>query len=379
MAKAAKILVPVLLLALGALGMKTLIAQRKPAKPDASPAEPPRVRAVAVRFREERLSVRTQGTVQPRTQGALATQVSGRVERVAPAFEKGGFFRAGDVLVRIDPVDYELAVAQAEARVAQAKVQLSREEAEAALARKEWERFGKGEPDALALRQPQLAEARAGVASAEAALKQARLNLERTEIRAPYAGRVWEKMVDVSQWLAAGSPVARVYATDAAEVRLPLPLEDLAFADLPLGEGAPGTEVVLRAAVGGRDLEWKGTVARTEAELDPRTRMIHAVARVADPYAGPTPLLAGLFVDAEIRGRTVRAAALPREALRGEDRVLVVDASDTIRERKVRVLRRERDRVLLAGGLEEGERVCVSALEAAGDGLKVRVRMGGAP
>lgn len=376
-----KIVFPLAFLAVGVMITGWLISLRKTPPKELPKTLPPLVRAVAAHPKETRLSVHTHGTVLPHVDTTLVPQVSGRVVAVAPSFQKGGFFEKDEVLIRIDRTDYELAVAQAEARVAQARVQVSREQAEAELAKREWEKFGKGNPEALTLREPQLAEAKANLASAEAALKLAQLNLERTEIKSPFAGRIWEKSVDVGQFVSAGTPLARIYATDFAEVRLPLPLDELRFVSIPLGDSVNGgASVVLRADIGGKKGQWTGAIVRTEGEIDSRTRMIHAVARIDDPYGRKSksdqpPLMVGLFVSAEILGSTVRAVALPRSALRGADRVLVIDSDDAFRFRTVSVLRRETDRALIDSGLLEGDRVCISTIEIATDGMKVRVQM----
>lgn len=224
--------------------------------------------------------------------------------------------------------------------------------------------------------------AAASLREAEAALEQARRDLERTELRAPYAGRVREKLVDVGQFVERGTPVARLYAVDYAEIRLPIPDEEMAFLDLPLDyrgaahQGA-GPTVILRADFAGGRHAWEGRIVRTEGEIDPRSRMIHAVARVDDPYGrgtpGRPPLHVGLFVEAEILGRELPGAVvLPRAALRGDGRILVVDADDRLRGRQVDVVRVDGEQAIIRSGLAAGERVCVSPLETVTDGTKVR-------
>ena len=180
-----------------------------------------------------------------------------------------------------------------------------------------------------------------------------------------------------------GAPVARIYAVDAAEVRLPLPNEDLAYLDLPLnyrGESGRirGPAVTLRAEFAGRIHEWQGRIVRTEGEIDPQTRMVHVVAEVQNPYGrGPDPtrppLAAGMFVEAEIVGRTVEHVAIvPRAALRGPSQVLVVDVNSRLRFRDVEVLRATTNELFILGGLETGDRVNVSPVEAVSEGMEVR-------
>ncbi|MBI4566161.1 MAG: efflux RND transporter periplasmic adaptor subunit [Planctomycetes bacterium] len=375
-----RVSLPIAALAAGIGGLWMMIAGRPPVEKRAVESLPPLVRAVVVKKEDLRMSVRAHGTVRPRHETVLVPQIGGRVVWAAPAFEPGGFFDAGEELLRIDPADYELAVTQARAQVAQAEARLAREEAEAELARREWEAYGKGDPDPLALRVPQLQEARATLEAARANEAQARLNLERTSIRAPFAGRVRAKRVDLGQVVSPGTPLGEIYGTETAEVQLSIPLEDLAYLDLTLGAesrtASEAPEVVLRARLGGTTREWMGRIIRTGPEIDPRTRMIHAVARVQDPYEmRNAPLVAGLFVEAEIRGRVARGVVvLRRDAIREGSRVLVVDEDERLRVREVEVLRTEGERALVRAGLEDGERVCVSPLEIAADGMRVRIQ-----
>jgi RND family efflux transporter MFP subunit len=345
---------------------------------------PPLVRVVPVIKQDVDLSVASQGTVEPRVESQLVPEVSGRVLRVSPALVDGGFFEKGEVLLDVDPFDYRQALAEQRARVAQARLRLAREEAEADVARREWVDLGRGdEANPLTMREPQLADARAAVEAAEAMLQRAGRDLERTTIRAPFDGRVRRKQVDVGQYITRGAPVATIYSVDAAEVRLPLPDREIAYLDLRLdyrdkASADGGPEVILRSEFAGQVHEWSGRIVRTEGEIDPKTRMVHVVARVTDPYGRersdrPVPLAVGMFVHAEIGGRTVRdVAVLPRAALRSGDRVWVVN-DDQIHFRPVQVLRAERDVVLIEGGLENGELVCISPMEAVTDGMRVRV------
>jgi RND family efflux transporter MFP subunit len=345
--------------------------------------ELPGVRVHEVALRDVALSVTSQGTIGPRTESQLVPEIAGQVLWVSPSFASGGFFEQGETLLRIDQYDYAQMLITAQSQLTQATLRLTQEEAEGVVARREWQELGRGDATPLTLREPQMADARAAVAAAEANMDRARRDLERADIKAPYAGRVREKNVDIGQFVTVGSPVARIYAVDRAEVRLPLPDSELAFVDLPLayrGQGSrPGPIVVLRSEFAGKTHEWRGRIVRTEAEIDPVSRMVHAVAEVADPYAqGPDlsrpPLAVGMFVEAEIEGRTAsQVAVLPRTALRGRDQVLVVDGHNRIRFRRVEVFRMTSRDVIVSAGLEAGERVVVSALEAPTEGMQVQI------
>ena len=378
-----KILLPILVLGAGLLGAWHLMNSRTEIQTQPRTEHFPLVRTLEVQPARIQLRVHTQGTVVPRTQSALVPEVSGRVVQVSPSLAPGGFFTKGELLLKIDSRDYELAIIQSEAEIAQIQRRLEQEKAEAEVARREWAELGKGEPSALLLRRPQLAEAEASQAAALAALERANRNLQRTEIRAPYDGRVRSKNVDLGQYIVAGSPVAQLYSVDIAEVRLPLPDEEAAFLDLPLhyreqNSSRTGPQVLLKATFAGKEHSWWGRIVRTEGEIDPETRMLFVVAQVKDPYSrrshpGRPPLAAGMFVQAEILGGWLTdVVALPREALRENDTILVVDSEERLRFRPVSILRIQQEQVLVQTGLEQGEQVCISPLETPVDGMKVR-------
>ena len=381
-----RIILPILVLAGAAYATVTMIRNRP--VPETREAAVPLalVETMEAEYSNVTLSVFAEGTVAPRTVTELTPEVGGRVIEVEDSLVVGGFFEEGDVLLRLDSRDYELAVTRARAPIAQARLRLETERQEAAVAMEEWELLGTGRPTPLAVREPQIAAAQAALASAEAALQQAEYDLERTVVVAPFAGRVRQERVDVGQFVARGNSVATLYAVDAAEVRLPIPDSELAYLNLPLAyrndapsEQLQGPPVILRADFAGGRHEWRGRIVRTEGEIDPRTRMVHAIARVEDPYArggNPTrpPLAVGMFVEAEVVGRpSGRVMVLPRTVLRGVDQVLIVDDSNHVRFRQVELFRLERERVLVRAGLEEGDRIIVSPLEGAVDGMQVQV------
>lgn len=341
----------------------------------------PLVRVITVVPETVLMTASTHGTVAPRTESELTPEVSGRVISVSSAMVSGGFFDKGDVLVTVDPLDYELALEQA-------KANLARSESEAANARKTNSRqidlaeknlaSDSATDDAL----NRLRVTAATLQEARARLAQAVRDLERTELVAPYKGRVRSKRVDVGQFVNRGNPVAIIYATDYVEVRLPIKDEELEFVDVPLAgntvvDAVKLASVKFKANFGGDRFEWTGDVVRTEGEIDPQTRMINVVARVLSPYetdGKKPPLSIGLFVSAEIQGQSFDdVVILPRIALRRDSRVYVVDAENRLQFRDVVVLREVEDQIYIKGGLKAGERVCVSPLEIALEGMRVRV------
>jgi RND family efflux transporter MFP subunit len=236
----------------------------------------------------------------------------------------------------------------------------------------------------LVLRIPQLAEARASYEAAQAELKQAELNLQRTKIAAPFDGRVRVKKVDVGQVVSLGVPLATVYAVDYAEIRLPVPDDEIGYLDCCLdyrtqNPAVLDIDVTISASYGGNLYKWSGKIVRVEGEIDPLSHMITLVARINDPYGRDgqserPPLAVGMFVEAEILGRLVEDVALiPRSALRGDERVLIVDKDNKLHFRTVEVLRADFETVVISSGLDEGDRICISPLEAVVDGMEVRV------
>ncbi len=380
-----QILLPLLVLGGAAAWLMHSLANM-PAPNSRPPAfVPPLVRVVTAQPEPVRVDVQASGTVEARTSVVVSSQVAGRVREVSPALRAGGFFAPGETLVAIEREDFEFTLVQRRAELARAEVQLMREQAEAEAALRAWRQVeGDRTPTALVAREPQLAEARALVASAQAQVNQAELNLARTAISLPFAGRIRRAMVDVGQYVMTGQALAEAYSTDVAEVRLPIGAEDLAFVDLPMlheGDKEPSgaAELTLSADFAGRTHEWHGVIERTEGEVDRRTRQVTAVGRVEAPYAAGgkedrPPLKVGMFVQGTIRGRTFAdVVTLPRGALRPGDVVMVLDGENRLQFRRVDVLRTTRVSVLVRSGLAAGERICVSPLEAPVEGMVVRV------
>lgn len=351
-----KRLAPIIILGSGA-AIFALLMLLKPKPTEATPERPPtKIEVMEARAETVRITVRSQGTVLPKIESELAVEVTGRIIEMAPNFRAGGSFSEGDVLFRIDPADYEAAAAARAADLASAKLTLAQEKALSEQAAADWEALGEGEPSALTLRKPQLEQAKALIKSAEAALKKAKRDLERTEIKAPFDGLVLSKNVDLGQYVVAnpGSPVARIYSTGLAEVRLPLTQEEANYLGTPTESGSP---VWLIAG----SHEWTGRFARFEATIDPASRLIYAVAEIEDPFE--KGMRRGLFVEAEIEGAEYEDLyVLPRYALRGSNTVYVVTADRTLITREVEILKTDVEQAILSGGLEAGEKVATSPI-----------------
>ncbi|MCP3986967.1 MAG: efflux RND transporter periplasmic adaptor subunit [bacterium] len=367
-----KALIPTLVFCVGLLATTGLIA----IEPSDEPREiVERVQTVAVataRAEPVRLHVRAQGTVEPRLETELVVEVAGRVVWIAPELEPGGTFTAGMPLLRIDPRDFESALERARAGVERAVSQ--HRLARATEARRRTLRdVGATSPAALEEAESHTGVTAASLREARAALVQAELEMERTEVRAPFDGQVRNRAVAVGMFAVRGTTAAQIYASQELIVRLPIPSVDLGFLDLSAFGTADPPRVTLTGQFAGRAEQWQGHLVRTEGALDARTRMLVAVARVDQRSSPNEPQLpVGLFVEADIEGRAIPTAFdLPRAALRGEDELLVIDAASTVHLRKVEVLRATGDRILVGAGLEEGERVATRALASLSEGMQV--------
>jgi RND family efflux transporter MFP subunit len=381
MRKRATWLLPIVVLAGALIATVMMIGSRpEPPKKDA-PIREPLVEVEPARPFAGEFLLLAQGSVMPRTQTTLISEVNGAVVAVAEQFNVGGFFGKGDVLLRIDSKDYQAALRRAEAQVANRQALLAQEQARAEQARRDWENLRRpGQPSELVLRVPYVAEAEANLRSAQADLQQARINLERTVIRAPFAGMLREKRVDIGQYVGTGTQLALLFSVDSAEVRLPLTDHDVAFVQLPApGSTTGGVSMMLRADVGGERVQWPARLVRSENVVDERSRVVYAVAAVDDPYGvlgrrqGP-PLPFGTFVEAEIPATIGhQVVGVPRHAVRGTNQVMTVDADSRLRLREVAIVRSDNQHAFIDGGIEPGERIIVSTLEAAVDGMAVRV------
>ena len=371
-----KFLLPAIVVLVALFGAITLVATAPELEPSSAEPVPMGVRSLVAAPRPVRLTVSSQGTVVPSTETDLIPEVAGRVVEVSASLVTGGYFAKGDVLLRLEDADYQSAAAQASASVAQA-------EAEYEHARYEYVRHSELESRRLtsrssmenALRTQRVAEA--ALRKSRVALEDAERDLARTRIVAPFDGVVRSESVDLGQYVQPGTVVARIYATDYVEVRLPIADRQLAYLALPLslrrGQLPPDSPlgVTLFADFAGQTHEWPGAIVRTEAEIDQKSRLLHVIARVKnDPQR--TPLQVGLFVEAVIEGVEVDdVVTLPRNALRDGNRVLLIDAENRLRYRDVEVLRLYRDEVLIRGGLAHGDNVCISVVQTAFEGMLV--------
>jgi multidrug efflux system membrane fusion protein len=387
-------ILPLVALAVG-VGIYWLFVATREMPDTRDPVIPsPLVRVMTVEPEEVHFTVTSRGIVAPRTESDLVAEVRGRVLSISPSLVVGGFFKRGDELLHLDDREHRIGLDRA-----RATVRLRESEARLATADADRRRQlrSRGAASTADLEQFESRELVGGamLAEAKAALAQVEFDLERTIVRAPFDGRVRERNVDVGQFVSPGTKLGRIFAVDYAEVRLPIQTDELAYLDakfvgLDRRDGfdanARGALVRLTGRLGGRELAWDARLVRAEAAIDGQTRMLHVVARVEDPYllsverneaegavSSNVPLPAGLFVKAEIMGRSVNDVyVVPVMALRDDDRVFVLDEDDRLRVRAVSVVRHDRGHVVIDDGLDAGDQVVVSPLRIYSEGMSLR-------
>lgn len=332
------------------------------------------------------IPVQAQGTVTPVRQTSIISEVKGRIVDVSDNFNVGSFVRKGDVLLRIDPRDYQTNLLRAQAALASTTSNLAQEKGRAQVARQEWNKLPKGSQRSqqakdLYLRVPQLELAEAQVLAANADLNTARDTLERTIITAPYDALIRNKQSDLGQFVSTGSPLAELFSVESAEVRLAIGQSKLAYLDLPGVEGYQNDEpaVELYTDVAGDVNHWPAKLERTEGVFDERSRVLYTVVRIDDPYAlkpgaQSQPLRIGTFVNASIRGKKLPGlVALPRYILRPGNLLWVVDEHMKLQNRKVTTLRTTGDNIYVSAGLDNGDLVSLTSLDATFTGATVNI------
>lgn len=340
------------------------------------------VETIPVLPRDYRIMLQSYGTVQPRTRSMLVAQVGGQIVEINENVRDGGFFEKGDTLGQIDPRDYEADVQIALASLADAKQAMAEAIARSDQAREDWERLGnEGEPSKLVLRIPQLEAARAGVGSAESALTKVKLDLERTSIVAPFAGRVIRKLVDLGQVVGPNTQLAEIYATDVVEIRLPLRNRDLSFIDLPesyrhSGPRETSIDVLIKSDLIGNE-KWQARLVRTEGAIDESARQLHVIAQIDDPFGprseGRSPLKIGQYVTAEIEGKTLPGAlVIPNSAIYQGSYVYTVE-DDILRRRDIEIAWQNDIDAVVDNGLELGMDLVMTPLGQVTSGIRVSV------
>ena len=368
---------PILIVVSGIMIGSLILFTGPSLEPRSPPENKPLVRTITANTETIRLSSTAFGTVSPRSENELIPEVSGSIVYMSPSLVSGGFFKKDDLLFSIEPLDYQVALEQSSAALKSAESELENarrnHDRQINLAKKQSISESRKEEAVNRLR---FAESAHREANARVSL--AKKNLERTKIKAPYDGRVRNEKIDLGQFVNRGQSVANIYATDSAEIKLPVHDKELAFLDLSLFETERSEDdtVILKANFAGKQHIWNARIARTEGELDSKTRMINVIAEIDSPYSlkdSRPPLTIGLFVEAEILGRFVEdAIVIPQSAIQENNLVYTVNNENRLEFKKVEILRMINNQAIITGGLKAGDTVCVSTLRDAEPGMQIR-------
>jgi len=393
-----KIVVPIAILAVAIAGALLLARSGDDPEREEQAQAALLVEVVRPEIKQGNFTIRAQGTVSPRIETDVVSEVAGKIVSMSEDFVAGGVFSRGQVLARIDPSDYETALLAAEAELAAARATLADEQARSDAAREDFRRLhgDSREPSDLLLRLPQVAQARAAVQAQEAAVERARRDLERTRITLPFDGMIRNRDANLGQYVTTGTTLGTAFSTDRAEVRLPVSDSDLAFLDIPMAESGRNLDrpITLTGSVAGQPARWDARLLRTEGVVDRNTRLTYLVAVIDDPYglesdsgesnsqshSGKPALPVGTFVEAEIPGRDASGLVLlPAQALHQGDRVYLADDNDELEIREVEIVRSTPREVYVSGRLDADDRVITTAIPAPIPGLKLNVREASLP
>ncbi len=378
-----KVFLPIILVLVAVLATVFMFKMKPKAERQTPRAPQPVVTVFTISSGDSEVRVRGFGSVKAKRSVNIVPQVSGEVMEKSPIFEPGGYCTEGELLLRVDETDYALAVAKANADMAQMEFNLARAEEEAQVALSEWDNMRRSpdepEPSSLVLHEPQLKLAQANLEAARAALHQAEVNLGRCTINAPFDGRILAADVDAGQYLRAGNAIGTIYATDVAEVTISVPDDDLAWISIENSGclNAPETVVDVYADFAGARHHWEGRAVRLGGAVDSRSRLVPVVVEITKPYemvGRRPPLVEGMFVQVIFRGTpSADAVVIPRTALRPDSKVWVITSERTVNVRKVTVARAGVDEAVISSGLQAGETVCTSNLQYVTEGLPVRI------
>lgn len=381
MAKFIRLLFPAILLGFGYLGFIHLSAKKEPAAKVKRERRIIETEALLLERTDFRVTLSSEGVVQSHNETGLTPRVNGRIIKIAPEFESGSFFEKDAVLLELDPSDFEAAVSSAEARLARAEASLAQESARAEQALLDWKDLGYTEdPTELVLRKPQLKEANANVKAAIADLSDARSNLQRTKVIAPYAGRVKTRLVGLGQSVNSGTTLGEIFSTDFAEIRLSLSARELNHIELPNNPGDAPVPVTFTDALSDFTPQtWQGSIVRTEGTLDEKSRKLFVIARVDDPFGLKTktssPLRIGQPVRAVLQGGIIPDVfIIPRSSLRSPNEITLIHPEEfTLLRQRIAPIWRDEENLIVQEDITEGWHLVTTRLSSVPDGAKVKI------
>lgn len=368
MSKAKRVILPVAIILLAIVAAQLLIAGREELKPRSVTPEVPLVDVLTVEMSPVSISIKSYGTVESPNRLQLTSDVTGRVEFIAPSFRNGELVKAGDELLRIDDSQYQLAVQQAELAAADAELSLAEELARLGL------KDGTAAAKKARQEHPRVARAVAQSKAAKAQLDKAKQDLDRTRIVAPFDAIVVSRNVAVGQYVVTAGQLGVLLDASLAEITVSVPADQLQWMEA-------GDKLAVRVRPAGQTgTFWQGRLGRVHSQLDEQTRVARLVIQVEDPYGlsasnDARTLRFGQFVETEIDGLVVaEGVRIPREALFGQSTVYVLDEDNKLRRKQVSVARSEGDAVVVDGGLSAGDRLVLTRLSLMADGSPVRVQ-----
>jgi len=374
-----RVVPPILIVAIGlatasALKLAASKSKRRPAEESA-----PTVAIVEVAKADLPVVVEATGIVSPARQIEVIPEVAGRIVGLSKKAIPGGRFKKGEVIARIDPRDYELAIDQEQSRVRQARLELQLETGRGDIAAREWElmKNDKNEPgNPLLLRTPQLETAKENLRAANSGLERARLNRERTVLRAPFNAIVLDKYVDIGQLAGPSTRIVTLIGTDQLWINASVSVEKLSAIEIPGLNSDNGSQAtVVHELQPGKQIERTGKVLKLQGQLDALNRTAKLLIGIDKPYeidGQELPLLPGAYVEVAIQGRSLSGAyRVPRSAIFDSDSVWEVDQKNRLKQSVVKIVWRARDWVAISDGLKDGSKVVTSPLSLPIEGMVV--------
>ena len=368
-----------LFILLGAFALSYLLWFLGQVQPD--PVEelpPPDVFVEILTPKDFQVQISSNGTTTPLTQTVLTAEVGGEVIYRSKKFAEGASVIEGEILAKIDDTDLQLQYKNALLQLANAEVQYSLQLAEAEVAKKAWDKIGDGVASDLTLKKPQLKQAEAFLEVAKAQVSSASKKLNKTEIIAPYAGRIQNVNIDLGTTIIPGQPVGAMYTSSEIEITLAVKDNDLQFLSIPMDgrklNPSEQASVVIESFYKGKTQSWNGKLERVDGVIDPITRMINLIAVFKNDFieTDKPNLPIGLFVEAKIDGITLKNIfEIPINSISENNEVYIVDKDNQLELRKLTILKKYSESVIIQDGLKAGERIVTSKLSTASNGIKV--------
>ena len=368
-----------LFILLGAFALSYLLWFLGQVQPD--PVEelpPPDVIIEILTPKDFQVQISSNGTTTPFTQTVLTAEVGGEVIYRSKKFAEGASVIEGEILAKIDDTDLQLQYKNALLQLANAEVQYSLQLAEAEVAKEAWDKIGDGVASDLTLKKPQLKQAEAFLEVAKAQVSSAAKKLNKTEIIAPYAGRIQNVNIDLGTTIIPGQPVGAMYTSSEIEITLAVKDNDLQFLSIPMDgrklNPSEQASVVIESFYKGKTQSWKGKLERVDGVIDPVTRMINLIAVFKNDFieSDKPNLPIGLFVEAKIDGITLKNIfEIPINSISEDNEVYIVDKDNQLELRELTILKKYSEFVIIKDGLKAGEMIVTSKLSTASNGIKV--------